>query len=107
MININLLSLLEDQETLNISFKDIHPKQVISNIKLKVTVYKVEYRYTTNRGNKRNGEKYFIFQELNPELNMKDELNKWVDNYNKENKHRQLLNVKILNSKCLGFAILE
>lgn len=107
MINIKLISLLEDQDTLKVSFKDIHPKQIISNLTLKVTVYKVNYEYTTLRGNKRKGLKYFIFQTLNPELNMKSELLKWVNKYNNENKHRQLLNVKILNSECLGYTILE
>lgn len=104
---IKLISLLEDQESLNVSFKDIHPKQIVSSISLKVTVYKVDYEYTTNRGNRKDGCKYFILQTLNPEVDMKYELSKWVKRYNIENKNRQLLNVKFLNSKCLGFTILE
>lgn len=104
---MNLISLLENQETLGVSFKNIHPKQVISKISLKVTVYEVKYEYTTGRGNRRKGVKYFLFQTLSPEIDMKYELYKWIKEYNMQNKHRKLLNVKFLNSKCLGYCIIE
>lgn len=98
---------MQGQDTLKFPSKDIHPKQIVSNLSLKVTAYEVNYQYTTNRGNRRSGTKYFLYQTLNPEIDMKSELDKWISKYNKDNKHRQLLNVKFLNSKCLGYCILE
>ena len=83
----------------------IHPKQIVLRIENNPFMfYKVEYEYTTIRGNKKQGIKYFVFNTYSPEKNMKKELEKHIDEFNKKNIERQLLNVKFLKSKCLGYA---
>lgn len=82
----------------------IHPKQIINKVgNLKFSLFEVKYQYTTNRNNKKEGVKYFFIDTFNPQYDMKEELNKWVIDYNEENKHRQISNVKFLESQCLGF----
>ena len=66
-------------------------------------MFEVKYQYTTNRNNKKEGIKYFFIDTFNPQHNIEAELNKWVIDYNEENKHRQISNVKFLESQCLGF----
>ncbi|WP_297994103.1 hypothetical protein [uncultured Clostridium sp.] len=97
---MNSYNLKEIQETLN----KVHPKQIINKVgNLKFSLFKVKYQYTTNRNNKKEGIKYFFINTFNPQYNIKEELNKWVIDYNNENKHRQISNVKFLESQCLGF----
>ncbi|WP_291567098.1 MULTISPECIES: hypothetical protein [unclassified Clostridium] len=92
------LKLIED--TLN----TVHPKQIINKAKdINFTFYKVNYEYTTNKGNIKDGEKYFLLDTLNPEVNMQQELQQWVIEYNNKNEHRQISNVKFLGSQCLGY----
>lgn len=92
------LKLIED--TLN----TVHPKQIINKVgNISFTLYKVIYEHMTNRGNLKKAEKYFLLNTLNPDVNMKQELQQWVIEYNTENKHRQISNVKFLDSQCLGF----
>lgn len=97
-MNSYKLNLME--ETLN----KIHPKQIISTIgSFKICMFKVRYEYLTTRNNKKEGEKYFLLDTLNPQSDLKIELNKWVELYNDENKHRQISNVKFLESQCLSY----
>lgn len=82
----------------------IHPKQIVNKVgNLKFSMFEVKYEYTTNRNNKKEGMKYFFIDTYNPQHDLKDELNKWVEDYNNENKHRQISNVKFLESQCLGY----
>ena len=69
--------------------------------------YEIKYRYTTNKGNTREGVKYFIFNTFSPQMDTKSELEKWIIEFNKENPERQLSNVKFLESKCLGYSVLK
>jgi len=97
---LNSYNLKEIQETLN----KVHPKQIINKVgNLKFSLFKVKYQYTTNRNNKKEGIKYFLIDTFNPQYNIEEELNKWVIDYNNENQHRQISNVKFLESQCLGF----
>lgn len=97
MVSYNLQLI---QDTLN----KIHRKQIVNKVgNLKITMYKVAYEYTTNRGNKKTGDKYFLLNTLNPSANMENELNDWVNDYNQQNEHRQISNVKFLESQCLGY----
>ncbi len=97
---MNSYNLKEIQETLN----KVHPKQIINKVgNLKFSLFKVKYQYTTNRNNKKEGIKYFLIDTFNPQYNIEEELNKWVIDYNNENQHRQISNVKFLESQCLGF----
>lgn len=86
----------------------IHPKQIICRFDEKPFMfYIIKYEYTTMRGNKKNGIKYFIFNTYSPEKDMQQELNIWVKEFNIENPNRQLLNVKFLESRCLGYVALK
>lgn len=93
--NLNLI-----QDTLN----KIHPRQIVNRVEnLKVSMFKVKYEYNTTRNNKKQGEKYFLLNTFNPQADLKAELDKWVEEYNDSNKHRQISNVKFLESQCLGY----
>lgn len=85
----------------------IHPKQVVNKVgDIPITFYEVEYEYTTVRGNRRTGVKYFMYNTFSPEVNMERSLKEWVENFNEEYPERKLLNVKFLKSKCLGYVVI-
>lgn len=93
-------NLKEMENTLN----KIHPKQIVNNANNTViSMFKVNYEYKTNRNNKRNGEKVFILNTYNPQTDLTEHLNKWVEDFNNENSHRQISNVKLLGSQCIGY----
>lgn len=93
-------NLKELQDTLN----KVHPKQMVNKANNTViSVFKVKYKYVTNRNNKRQGEKVFVLNTYNPQTDLTTDLNKWVEDFNKENMHRQISNVKILDSQCIGY----
>lgn len=97
---MNSYNLKGIQDTLN----KVHPKQIINKVgNLKCGLFEVKYEYTTNRNNKKEGIKYFFLDTFNPQHNLENELNQWVIDYNNENKHRQISNVKFLGSQCLGY----
>lgn len=89
------------------SINNINPKQFVNCINnIPIICYEVNYKYTTVRGNKKNGNKYFLFNSFNPQINMEEKLNEYIEDFNKEHPSRKLLNVKFLNSKCLGYMTL-
>lgn len=98
---MNSYNLSKIQETLN----KVHPKQVVNrlNFDCKISLHEVKYEYITNRSNKKEGIKYFLLNELNPNPDYNKELESFMKNYNEENKHRQISNVKFLDGKCLGY----
>jgi hypothetical protein len=97
---VNSYNLNVIQDTLN----KIHPKQIINKIdNLNITMFKVTYEYITTRNNKKQGEKYFLLNTLNPQSDLENELIKWSEDYNENNKHRQISNVKFLEGQCLGY----
>lgn len=82
---------------------NLNPKQMISNTGIDITIFEVEYDYTTVRGNRKNGKKYFVKSGLNPERDMVSDFNFYINKFNENNQERKLLNVKFLNSRCLGY----
>lgn len=93
--NLNVI-----QDTLN----KAHPYQIINKVEnLNVSMFKVRYEYITNRNNKRQGNKYFLLNSLNPQADLENELFIWVKDYNEQNEHRQISNVKFLEGQCLGY----
>ncbi len=108
---MDLLKLLiNNAKVINIKEKeillDINPKQVINNTNLSVVLYKVNYSYTTIRGNKKQGEKYFVLNGISPQMDMRKELDRYINDFNSKNPNRKLSNVKFLDSKCLGYLML-
>lgn len=86
----------------------IHPKQIVLNLfDIHFTFFQVKYQYTTVRGNQKEGLKYFILNTYSPQVDMKKELENYIKEFNKKNPQRQLLNVKFLESKCLGYVSLS
>lgn len=82
----------------------LNPKQIINNMcDSIVSIYEVEYQYTTVRNNRKDGVKNFLVSTSSPEMNMTRDFNEYIKKYNIENPNRQLSNVKILGSQCLGF----
>lgn len=93
--NLNVI-----QDTLN----KIHPHQIVNRVEnLNVSMFKIRYEYITNRNNKKQGEKYFLLNSLNPQADLEKELFAWAKDYNEQNKHRQISNVKFLEGQCLGY----
>lgn len=98
---MKVYNLSEIQDTLN----NIHPKQIVNKLgyEVKITLHEVKYEYTTNRNNKRTGVKYLLLDTFNPNPNYKKELEEFIEDYNKNNEHRPISNVKFLDGKCLGY----
>ena len=102
-----------DNEITNENVEDmfthkINPKQIVNKLDEKpFEFFKVDYEYTTQRGNQKQGTKYFIFNTYNPEVNIEKEFETYIKEFNQENPKRQLLNVKFLRSHCLGYVTLN
>lgn len=94
-------NLSKIQDTLN----NIHPKQIVNKLdnEIKITLHEVKYEYLTNRNNKKTGVKYFLLNTFNPNPDYNKELQEYVEDYNENNKHRQISNVKFLDGQCLGY----
>lgn len=87
--------------------KEAHPLQFIPMLDTKPFMfYQAKYEYTTIRGNRKNGIKYFVFNSYSPEIDIPQKLEEWVKLFNKENPNRKLSNVKFLESQCLGYITL-
>lgn len=80
----------------------VHPKQII-NIGVQISVFKITYSYLTPRNNRKTGEKYLLTNYVNPQKDLTEDFNKWVEIHNKNNIHKQISNVKILDIECIGF----
>lgn len=111
MIKINVLqkylSVATDNNIRLDDVNNIHEKQFINKINnIPIVCYKVEYEYTTVRNNKKNGIKYFLFNSFSPEINMENQLEEYISKFNEDHPNRKLLNVKFLNSECLGYMTL-
>lgn len=106
---MDLKLILESGDFSDDKLKDkltkVHPKQIINQIGIiYITFFEVKYQYTTIRGNLKEGNKIFIFDSPNPERDMNKELKDYISDYNIKNPNRPLLNVKFLESSCLGYA---
>ena len=80
--------------------KLLNPMQIIKP-KIPLNVFEIRYKYTTSRGNRKDGIKYFLVNTINPEQNCEILLKNWVNDYNKANKHREISNVKFLDSALI------
>lgn len=103
----------DDKEFKNENVEDIflhkiNPKQIANRLDEKpFEFFKVDYEYTTIRGNFKQGTKYFIFNSYNPQIDIKKDFENYIKEFNQENPKRQLLNVKFLGSRCLGYVTLN
>lgn len=83
------------QEVLN-----AHPKQFIGDC-LEVPVWRVNYTYTTARGNKKEAVKYIFRQECQWDC-IEYVFERYIDKQNEKHPDRKLSNVKILDTEYLG-----
>ena len=83
---------------------NMHPMNVINKVgKITINLYKVKIEYITHRNNKKQREIYFILNTPSPEKCLNEEVLEWTNDYNsKKNEHKQISNVTILESLCVG-----
>lgn len=86
-------------------FKQIHPKQLISE-RIEIPVWKIHYSYYTARGNPKEAVKY-ILDNKNAWDRMDDEFMKYIKNQNERHLERKLSNVKILDCDLMGEVFLN
>ena len=82
----------------------MHPMNVVNRVgKITINLYKVKIEYITHRNNKKQREIYFILNTPSPEKCLNEEVFEWTNDYNsKKNEHKQISNVTILESLCVG-----
>ena len=89
--------------------KKLHPTQVL-NTQIIIPMYRVRYRYMTQRGNLRKGTKFFFavagdHPDMDFEIEMK--LEDWVDEIKRNAPFRSISNVKILDIDLIAYAELS
>ena len=86
-------------------FKNIHPKQLISE-DIPIPVWKIHYSYYTARGNFKEADKYILDNE-NAWDRIEDIFRKYIEEQNEKHPERKLSNVKILDSDLMGKVYLK
>lgn len=86
-------------------FKEAHPKQIIST-EVPIPVWKVTYKYKTNRDNDKTAIKYVILKEDGWDL-IDMEFMKHIEEENRKHPERKISNVAILDTKFLGEVFLQ
>ncbi len=89
--------------------KRLHPKQIL-NMRITIPLYRVHYSYTTQRGNIRQGEKFFFatageHEDIHFEVEM--QLKDWFEDENRERPYRAVSNVEILDIDRVAYATLS
>ena len=86
-------------------FKEAHPKQIAST-EIPIPIWKVTYKYKTNRDNDKTAIKYVILKEDSWDL-IDNEFMKYIEEMNRKHPERKLSNVTILDTKFLGEVFLQ
>ena len=86
-------------------FKQIHPKQLISD-EISIPVWKIQYSYYTARGNPKDAVKYILDNE-NAWDRIEDRFMNYIKEQNEKFPERKLSNVKILDSDLMGKVYLK
>ena len=86
-------------------FKNIHPKQLISDM-IPIPVWKIHYSYYTARGNPKEAYKYILDNEYAWDR-IEDAFISYIEEQNRKHPERKLSNVKILESCLLGKVYLK
>ncbi len=81
-------------------FKNIHPKQLISDL-IPIPIWKIHYSYYTARGNPKEADKYILDNE-NAWDRIEDEFNQYIQDQNEKYPERKLSNVVILDTTFMG-----
>lgn len=90
-------------EQMQEELKDLHPSMIIGGGVVGLNMYKIEYSYTTKRGNRKTGTKYMLAnalgmldEEFENSIMVEGEFMNWVTNFNAKFPFRAISNVKIL-----------
>lgn len=86
-------------------FKEAHPKQIVST-EIPIPVWKVTYKYKTNRDNDKTAIKYVILKEEGWDL-IDMEFMKHIEEMNRKHPERKISNVAILDTEFLGEVFLQ
>lgn len=86
-------------------FKEAHPKQIIST-EIPIPVWKVTYKYKTNRNNDKTAIKYLILEENDWDIVDRDFM-KHIEEENRKHQERKVSNVAILDTEFLGEVFLQ
>lgn len=81
-------------------FKNIHPKQLISE-EIPISVWKIHYSYYTARGNPKEADKYILDNE-NAWDRIDNEFMNYIEEQNEKYPDRKLSNVEILDVSFMG-----
>lgn len=84
---------------------DANPKQIIVDT-INIPVWKIRYKYTTARGNEKEGTKYMIHEEAYWD-SVGIKFNDYIESQNKKSPYRKISNVEILDASYLGELIIE
>lgn len=95
---------LIDDSVLN-EFKECHPKQIIDS-EIMIPVWKIKYKYKTNRGNDREAVKYIFRHHADWDITERDFL-QYIKDFNEKYPERKISNVKILDMDFLGKAYIK
>ena len=85
--------------------KEAHPKQIIST-EVPIPVWKVTYKYKTNRNNLKSATKYIILNENGWDL-VDSIFKKHIEEENRKHPERKISNVAILDTEFLGEVFLQ
>lgn len=86
-------------------FKNIHPKQLISEV-IPIPVWRIHYSYYTVRGNPKEADKYIIKDESAWDC-IENEFIQYISNQNEKYPERKISNVEILDVSFIGSAELQ
>ena len=86
-------------------FKEAHPKQIIST-EVPIPVWKVTYKYKTNRNNLKSAIKYIILNENSWDL-VDSIFKEHIEEENRKHPERKISNVAILDTEFLGEVFLQ
>lgn len=85
----------------------INPLQLLTP-RITVPIWEIHYEYDTVRNNHREATKYvFISEHEDSAMEAEMRFQFWVSDFNHQNKHRQLLNVKILSCEPYSRMIVD
>lgn len=84
--------------------KQAHPLQIVDMRDSRLTIgINIKYSYVTNKNNKKEGEKIFLFDgNYISDKDIIKSFEYWVEKYNYEHKFRKISNVKFLESSVIG-----
>lgn len=86
-------------------FKKAHPKQLISS-EIPIPIWKITYRYSTQRNNIKTAVKYAILDENSWDL-IDSEFQNHISEINEKHPERKVSNVEILDTEFMGEVFLQ